>query len=418
MFHPHPHCHPPFQKPLYKKPFSPDNNPSLTRTSTSFNFPLNIPCNNQRNIFINPPKPYYPHLNQLPQQQPHPITLSPSHQNQKVKMVSSPEIKINLENLEHQPLFFPKNLSQLYQSNTHQQQQQQRMSIETLRTASTSTESLLSASNTASTTTNATTPSIQLSSPYNNVNIVRSYENLINNVSYSTTATTTHHQHQMQHLPELLQQRRQFSMNNLIPPHSTAFSLNTQYQYEQHTKRHQDNNNNNNGCTSSIGSKKGNNKCYYNKFNTPSENSHNENTLILTLRIKIAKGDYRVFNLKKFDDLFISIQKFFDMNQIKHDMVKPIVNKIFKALNKVFWLLNNKIGIYDQKYLTSVYKLWMKNKDKIPSSSSSSTTTTHTNIDNIIQEHINTFTEGYTTKPKMRKHKPNTTRHNIRNKSY
>lgn len=407
MFHPHP----PFQKPLYKKHFSSDNNPSLNRASTSFNFPLSIPCNNnQHNIFINPTKPYYPHLNQLTQQHPHPITLSPSHQNQKVKMVSSPEIKINLENLEHQPLFFPKNLSQLYQSNTHQQQQQQRMSIETLRTASTSTESLLSASNTASTTTNATTPPIQLSSPYNNVNIVRSYENLINNVSYSTTA---YHQHQIQHLPELLQQRRQFSMNNLIPPHSTAFSLNTQYQYEQHTKRHQDNNT----CTSSIGSKKGNNKCYYNKFNTPSENSHNENTLILTLRIKIAKGDYRVFNLKKFDDLFISIQKFFDMNQIKHDMVKPIVNKIFKALNKVFWLLNNKIGIYDQKYLTSVYKLWMKNKDKIPSS----TTITHTNTDNIInttQEHINTFTEGYTTKPKMRKHKPSTTRHNIRNKSY
>lgn len=395
MFHPHPQ--PPFQKQTYKKQFSNDNN-QINRTS--FHFPLNIPCN-QRNIFINSTKPYYPHLNQL-NQHPHPIASSPSHQNQKVKMVSSPEIKINLENLEHQPLFFPKNLSQIYQSNAHQQQQ--RMSIETLRTASTSTESLLSASNTTANTTTNTTP-IQLS-PYN-VNIVRSYENLMNNVSYN---------HQAQHslssamIPELLQQRRQFSMNNLIPPHSTAFSLNTQYQYE-HTKRHyQSSQDNNSGV---VSNKKGNNKCYYNKFNTPSENSHNENTLILTLRIKVAKGDYRVFNLKKFDDLFISIQKFFDMNQIKHDMVKPIVNKIFKALNKVFWLLNNKIGIYDQKYLSSVYKLWMKNKDKIPSITNH--TTTHTNT----KEHINTYTEGYTTKVNMREHnKHTTTRHNIRNKSY
>ena len=394
------HTQPPFQKHSFKKQFSNDNNP-ISRAS--FQFPLSIPYN-QRNLFINTNKPYYPHLNQLnPPAQP--VTLSPSHQSQKVKMVSSPEIKINLENLEHQPLFFPKNISQMYQPNAHQQQQQ-RMSIETLRTASTSTESLLSASNTTANTTN-NAPNIQLP-PYN-VNIVRSYENLMNNVSY----------HQTQHslssamIPELLQQRRQFSMNNLIPPHSTAFSLNTQFQYD-HPKRHYQPNQDASSGVMSGGNKKGNSKCYYNKFNTPSENSHNENTLILTLRIKIAKGDYRVFNLKKFDDLFISIQKFFDMNQIKQDMVKPIVNKIFKALNKVFWLLNSKIGIYDQKYLSSVYKLWMKNKGKIPPIVSHASTDAPTNN---TKEHINTYTEGYTTKTNMRQHK-HATRHNMRNKSH
>lgn len=39
-------------------------------------------------------------------------------------------------------------------------------------------------------------------------------------------------------------------------------------------------------------------KNYYNKFNTAKENNMNENTVILTLKIKVAKNDYRIFNLK------------------------------------------------------------------------------------------------------------------------
>ena len=108
-------------------------------------------------------------------------------------------------------------------------------------------------------------------------------------------------------------------------------------------------------------------KKYYNKFNSPKENNTtNENTVILTLKIKVAPNDFRTFNLKKYDDLFISLEKFFDLNKIKQDLVKPIVTKIFAALNKIFWLLNNKIGIYDQEYLNSLYKLWKKNNEQIP----------------------------------------------------
>ena len=108
------------------------------------------------------------------------------------------------------------------------------------------------------------------------------------------------------------------------------------------------------------------NKLFYNKFSSPKENFINENTVILTLKIKVAKNDYRYFNLKKYDDLFVSLEKFADLNKIKQELVKPIVTKIFLALNKIFWLLNNKIGIYDRKYLTSLYKLWIKNKQNFP----------------------------------------------------
>lgn len=108
-------------------------------------------------------------------------------------------------------------------------------------------------------------------------------------------------------------------------------------------------------------------KKYYNKFNSPKENNiANENTVILTLKIKVAPNDFRTFNLKKYDDLFISLEKFFDLNKIKQDLIKPTVTKIFAALNKIFWLLNNKIGIYDQEYLNSLHKLWIKNNGQIP----------------------------------------------------
>ena len=107
-------------------------------------------------------------------------------------------------------------------------------------------------------------------------------------------------------------------------------------------------------------------KNYYNKFNTARENSMNENTVILTLKVKVGKNDYRYFNLKKYDDLFVSLEKFVDLNKIKQELVKPMVAIIFKALNTIFFILNNKIGIYDQEYLNSLYKLWIKNNQKIP----------------------------------------------------
>ena len=90
------------------------------------------------------------------------------------------------------------------------------------------------------------------------------------------------------------------------------------------------------------------------------------NGTILTIRIKVSKNDYRIFNLKKYDDLFISIQKFFDLNQIKSELIRPTVIKIFSTLNKIFSLCNSKIGIYDQQYLKTLYKICLKNGKNIP----------------------------------------------------
>ena len=109
-------------------------------------------------------------------------------------------------------------------------------------------------------------------------------------------------------------------------------------------------------------------KIYYNKFNNSKENCLNENTIILTVKIKVGKNDIRSFNLKKYDDLFVSLEKFVNINNINQELVKPLVTKIFKTLNKIFWLINNKIGIYDQEYLGSLYRLWIKNNKEMPKS--------------------------------------------------
>ena len=248
-----------------------------------------------------------------------------------VKMVHSPEVKINLDSVEQPPVYYQKSINSLKLF----QQQNQRCSYETLRTASTSTESLLSSNNQPTNISIINPNTMSPMTPMGMNNLVRSQENLLVQ-PFAMNICNNEYFH-----------KRKISMSNLMTPN--PFNMNGLYEGRI------------------AQSNKKNSKCYYNKFNSPSENSNSENTVILTLKIKIAKDEYRVFNLKKFDDLFISLQKFFDLNQIKQDLIKPIVSKIFNALNKIFYLMNNKIGLYDQEYLSSLYNLWKKNNGKIPS---------------------------------------------------
>ena len=126
-----------------------------------------------------------------------------------------------------------------------------------------------------------------------------------------------------------------------------------------------------------------------NKFDTNNKNNENENVVILILKLKIGKNDYRYFKLKKFDNVFESIEKFFDMNKIDQKLTKPIIGEIFHALNFVFYIINNKIGKYDQKYLNSLYKLWLKNNKEIPKnfSDKSTTSSSHSSHSNHSSNH-------------------------------
>ena len=91
-----------------------------------------------------------------------------------------------------------------------------------------------------------------------------------------------------------------------------------------------------------------------------------ENTIILTVKIKVAENDLRIFNLKKHDYLFPSLEHFIFVNKIKQELVKPLVSIIFNALEKIYCVCIYIIILYDREYLNSLYKLWINNHKTIP----------------------------------------------------
>jgi hypothetical protein len=307
------------------------------------------------------------------------ISKTPEIQNEKFKNVNSPEIKINLNN-KFNSTELNNECKNVNNKNINQKLHTQ-CSMDDLKTAaSISNESLISGLSESSSTINFN----NLKNNKDNFIVSPMTQTfLMNNNNNSNNNIITNSYNNLNEINELcnnnvINHQKKISMNNLSS--LNLFSPNINY-------------NNNNGnpiqrsASNKFNSTKKSSKNFYNKFNSPKDTSSsnkNENTVILTLRIKIAKNDYRVFNLKKYDDLFMSLQKFFELNQIKQELVKPIVTKIFFTLNKIFWLLNSKIGIYDQEYLSSLYKLWMKDKDKIP----------NTNKNNNNNKELNTSKES------------------------
>ena len=297
------------------------------------------------------------------------ISKTPEIQNEKFKNVNSPEIKINLNN-KFNSTELNNECKNCNNKNMNQKLLHSQCSMDDLKTAaSISNESLISGLSESSSTINFN----NLKNNKDNFIVSPMTQTfLMNNNNNSNNNIITNSYNNLNEINELcnnnvINHQKKISMNNLSS--LNLFSPNINYNQNVNI-------NNGNSIQRSASNKfnstKKSSKNFYNKFNSPKDTSSsnkNENTVILTLRIKIAKNDYRVFNLKKYDDLFMSLQKFFELNQIKQELVKPIVTKIFFTLNKIFWLLNSKIGIYDQEYLSSLYKLWMKDKDKIPNTS-------------------------------------------------
>lgn len=297
------------------------------------------------------------------------ISKTPEIQNEKLKNVNSPEIKINLNSKFNSPEL-NNECKNCNNKNMNQKLLHSQCSMDDLKTAaSISNESLISGLSESNSTINFNNLKNNkdnfIVSPMTKTFLINN--NNTNNNFITNSYNNLNEINELYNNNNVINHQKKISMNNLSS--LNLFSPNINYNQ---------NVNINNGnsiqrsASNKFNSSKKSSKNFYNKFNSPKDtnsSNKNENTVILTLRIKIAKNDYRVFNLKKYDDLFMSLQKFFELNQIKQELVKPIVTKIFFTLNKIFWLLNSKIGIYDQEYLSSLYKLWMKDKDKIPNTS-------------------------------------------------
>ena len=91
----------------------------------------------------------------------------------------------------------------------------------------------------------------------------------------------------------------------------------------------------------------------YNKFNsvnneliTPIINPIVENTEILQVNVKIAKDKNVMFKLRRFDDLFLTVKLFCEINSIEEKFMKPIITKALCTLNSIYQIYNTKL---DQK---------------------------------------------------------------------
>ena len=68
-----------------------------------------------------------------------------------------------------------------------------------------------------------------------------------------------------------------------------------------------------------------------------------ENTVILNVNVKISKDRTAIFRLKRYDDLFLTIKLFCEINSIDEKLMKPIIIKSLTTLNTIYQVMNSKL---------------------------------------------------------------------------
>ena len=80
-----------------------------------------------------------------------------------------------------------------------------------------------------------------------------------------------------------------------------------------------------------------------NELNTPIINPITENTEILQVNVKIAKDKNVIFKLRRFDDLFLTVKLFCEINSIEEKLMKPIITKALCTLNSIYQIYNTQL---------------------------------------------------------------------------
>jgi hypothetical protein len=114
-------------------------------------------------------------------------------------------------------------------------------------------------------------------------------------------------------------------------------------------------------------------KYSFNKFNNSTSNTNNvcnnnsiinnENTDILSVNIKI-EGSEKTLSLRRYDDVMMVASQFCFENKISENLVKPIVTKIYQALNEVYNIFNTELSCSNEEYLNSLNLLWCNSKSR------------------------------------------------------
>ena len=83
-----------------------------------------------------------------------------------------------------------------------------------------------------------------------------------------------------------------------------------------------------------------NKACSNEKYQT---NPAFENTEILNVNVKLSKDRTAIFKLKRFDDLFLTIKLFCEINSVDEKLIKPLIIKSLTTLNTIYQVMNSKL---------------------------------------------------------------------------
>jgi hypothetical protein len=96
----------------------------------------------------------------------------------------------------------------------------------------------------------------------------------------------------------------------------------------------------------------------YNKFNSANSDLNEpiivpmvENTEILKVNVKISKDKYVVFKLRRFDDLFMTVKLFCEINSIEEKLIRAIITKALCTLNSIYQIYNTQLDSRNIKIL-------------------------------------------------------------------
>ena len=96
----------------------------------------------------------------------------------------------------------------------------------------------------------------------------------------------------------------------------------------------------------------------YNKYNLINQelnqlwtNPFAENTEILNVNVKIGENKNAIFKLRRYDDLFLTVKLFCEINSIDEKFMKPLIIKSLSALNNIYQILNSQIDANNIKRL-------------------------------------------------------------------
>ena len=96
----------------------------------------------------------------------------------------------------------------------------------------------------------------------------------------------------------------------------------------------------------------------YNKFNSFNSELNEpiivpmvENTEILKVNVKVSKDKYVVFKLRRFDDLFLTVKLFCEINSIEEKLIRPIITKALCTLNSIYQIYNTQLDSRNIKIL-------------------------------------------------------------------